>query len=196
MKKSAAMSAVLGAALVVLLGGCGATSATGGSPAASTPAANAGSSSAEPSDTPESESPSSEKTFVNGVLTTPDLKIVINRYKVIKAGQKGNEYGDKPVIAFWYSTTRLGDKDVDPSTAWLFNFEAYQDNNPNAENKLEVGTLPDDAYLDSQMETIKKGGTVKNAVSYELDDLKTPVDLVAGSMFGDDEIGRMTYPVK
>jgi hypothetical protein len=36
----------------------------------------------------------------NGVLTTPDLKIHITRYKVIKAGQKGNEYGEKPVLAF------------------------------------------------------------------------------------------------
>jgi hypothetical protein len=124
------------------------------------------------------------------------MKIVITAHKVIPVGKKGNEYGSKPVIAFWYKTTRLGDKDIDPSTAWLFNFEAYQDNNPNAENKLGVGSLPDDRFLGTQMETIKKGGTVENAVAYELDDLKTPVALVAGGLFGSDEIGRATYALK
>ena len=91
---------------------------------------------------------------------------------------------------------RLGDSKLDPSTSWLFNFEAYQDNNPNADNNLGVGSLPDDKFLDTQMENIKKGGTVANAVSYELDDLKTPVVLVAGGLLGSDEIGRMTFPVK
>ena len=42
-----------------------------------------------------------------------------------------------------------------------------------------MGSLPDDRFLDSQTENIKKGGTVENAIAYELDDLVTPVDLVA-----------------
>ena len=133
---------------------------------------------------------------MNGVLTTPDMTIVITAHKVIPVGKKGNEYGSKPVMAFWYTVKRLGDSKLDPSTSWLFNFEAYQDNNPNADNKLGVGSLPDDKFLDTQMENIKKGGTVANAVSYELDDLKTPVVLVAGGLLGSDEIGRMTFPVK
>lgn len=57
--------------------------------------------------------------------------------------------------------------------------------------------LPDDRFLDSQMENIKKGGTVENAVSYELDDLKTPVDLVANDSLGlDDDIGKATYNLR
>lgn len=130
-------------------------------------------------------------TFENGILTTPEVKIEITRYKVIKAGQKGNEYGEKPVIAFWYKITNISGDDIDP-LAFIFNFEAYQDNNPNAENTLEVGMLPDDRFLDSQSETIKKGGTVENAIAYELDDLVTPVDLVAIEGL-DEEIGRATY---
>jgi hypothetical protein len=47
------------------------------------------------------------------VLTTEDLKIQITRSKVIRVGQKGNEYGEKPVIAFWYTTTNLSGGDVD-----------------------------------------------------------------------------------
>jgi hypothetical protein len=133
-------------------------------------------------------------TFENGVLTTPDLKIQITRYKVIEAGQKGNEYGDKPVIAFWYTTTNLSGDDVAP-TDFILYFNAIQDNNPNAVNELEVGSLPDDRFLDSQMETIKKGGTVENAVAYELDDLVTPVELVATEGL-DEVIGKATYTLK
>ncbi len=136
-------------------------------------------------------------TFVNGVLTTPDVKIQITRYKLIKVGQKGNEYGKKPVIAFWYKTTNLSGAKVDPNIAFIFHFNAYQDNNPNAENKLEVGSLPDERFLDSQSENIKKGGTVENAVAYELDDLHTPVDLVATKGLGLDEvIGKATYKLR
>jgi len=148
------------------------------------------------SEEPAAKKPASEEgpTFENGVLTTPDLTIQITRYKVIKAGQKGNEYGEKPVIAFWYKTTNLSGAKVDP-TDFLFNFTAYQDNNPNAENELDVGGLPDDRFLDSQSETIKKGGTVENAMAYELDDLVTPVDLVATEGL-DEVIGKSTYKLK
>lgn len=130
-------------------------------------------------------------TFANEVLTTPDLKIKITRAKVIGAGQKGNEYSDRPVIAFWYTTTNLSDAKIS-SRAFVMHFNAFQDNDPNAENSLDVGALPDDRFLDSQGEDIKPGGTVRDAVAYELDDLETPVDLVATQGF-DDVIGKATY---
>lgn len=132
----------------------------------------------------------SEALFVDGVLTTPELKIVITEHKVIPAGEEGNEYGDTPVIAFWYETTNLTDADVSPMD-FIFYFEAYQDNNPNAENTLEVAGLPDDRFLDTQTETIKKDGTVENAMAYELDDETTPVDLVASDFI--TEFGTTTY---
>lgn len=78
---------------------------------------------------------------------------------------------------------------------WIRYFNAYQDNNPNAENKLNVGSLPDSAFLDSQMSKIKKGGTVSNAMAYELSDTKTPVKLVATTP-GGDEVGSMTIKLK
>lgn len=174
--------------LALLLGGCGTESGNtkdSGSSQTFSPSEGDGA-----DDSPDEDAP----TFEDGVLTTPELKIEITRYKVIKAGQKGNEYGDKPVIAFWYDTTNLADTDVDPMV-FILHFTAYQDNNPNAENKLNVGMLPDDRFLDSQMETIKKGGTVPNAVAYELDDLVTPVDLVATEGF-DEVIGKATYNLK
>ena len=132
-----------------------------------------------------------DSTFVDGVLTTPELKIVITEHKVIPAGEKGNEYGDKPVIAFWYETTNVSGDDVTPMDFIMY-FTAFQDNNPNAENELNVAVLPDDRFLDSQLEAIKQGVTVENAMAYELDDTTTPVDLVASELFT-DEIGRTTY---
>ena len=137
-----------------------------------------------------------EATFENAVLTTPDVKIEITDHKVIPVGAKGNEYGDKPVLALWYTTTNVSGKDVDPME-FLFQFEAYQDNDPNAENELDVGSLPDDRFLDSQMERIKKGGTVESAIAYELDDLTTPVKLVAlENLFDDEELGSITYNLR
>jgi len=116
----------------------------------------------------------------------------ITRYKVIKVGQKGNEYGEKPVIAYWYKTTNVSGEETDPTTAWILTFKAFQDNNSNAENELNIASLRDEKFLDSQTENIKKGGTVENAVGYELDDLVTPVDLVATEGL-DDVIGKTTY---
>lgn len=76
---------------------------------------------------------------------------------------------------------------------WIFLFQAIQDNDPNAVNKLNVGGLPDDAFLDSQMQEIQVGGTIQSAVAYELDDLTTPVDLIASEDLGMTEIGKITY---
>ncbi len=133
--------------------------------------------------------------FKDGVLTTPDFTIKITDHKVIPVGQPGNEYGDKPVIAFYYDTTNLADKRLDPSTAFIGSITAVQDNNANAVNKLDVGALPDERFLDSQTEDIKKGGTVQNAIAYQLDDLTTPVELTASNDFGLTAVGKMTYPI-
>lgn len=142
-------------------------------------------------ETPEETVPAAES-FADGVLTTADVQITITDYRVIPAGETGNEYGDVPVLAIWYDTTNLGaaDRDISPME-FIFMFEAFQDNDPNRENTLDVGALPDDAFLETQMENIKVDGTVSNAIAYELDDTTTPVELVAG-IFG-DEIGRMTF---
>ena len=184
MKKSFVMLICALGALGLVLAGCGST------------ADNAGSSSSEDVTVPADAEEKPEASFENGVLTTPELKIEITNRKIIPAGAKGNEYGDKPVIALWYKTTNLSDEDVDP-TDFIFHFSAFQDNNPNAENELEVGPLPDDRFGESQLENIKKGGTVENAVSYELDDLVTPVKLVAvENAFDDEELGSVTYNLK
>ena len=135
--------------------------------------------------------------FKDGILVTKDIKIEITKYKVIPVGKKGNEYGDKPVIAFWYKVTNLSKDRTDPNAAWISTFEAIQDNDPNAVNKLNVGSLPDFKFLDSQTKDIKTNGTVNNAVAYELTDKTTPVVLVAtNNMITGDELGKQKYSVK
>ena len=79
-------------------------------------------------------------------------------------------------------------------TAWITVFEAVQDNDPNAVNALNVAGLPDEQFLDSQMQNIKPGGTVANAVAYELDDDTTPVELTARDVMG-NAYGSQTYEI-
>lgn len=188
MKKPLIPLVCVSTALAFVLGACGA-----GGTEATTSDGPAEMSSPSASDPP-SEAATDGPSFENGVLTTSELKIQITSHKVIKVGEEGNEHGEKPVIGFWYTTTNLTDDDVSPMN-FLYVFSAYQDNNPNAENEIEVGSLPDDRFLDTQTENIKKGGTVENAVAYELDDLVTPVDLVAVEGL-DEVIGKTTYQLK
>lgn len=124
------------------------------------------------------------------------VKVEIKDTKVIPVGEEGNEYGEKPVFAIWYDATNFTDEEIDPISAWLAIFDAIQDNDPNMINKLEVGSLPDEKHLDTQMNIIKKDGTVENSIAYELDDLETPVTLVATQGIGGDEIGRHDYEIK
>lgn len=137
-----------------------------------------------------------EPTFANNVITTKDWKIEITNHKVIPVGQKGNEYGEKPVMAFWYKFTNITNKEKSAMGAWIANLEAIQDNDKNKVNKLNVGALPDDQFLDSQSEDTKQGGTVEMAVAYELTDDVTPVKLEMKNIITDKVYGSQEFPVK
>lgn len=144
----------------------------------------------------EAQAPTSEYYFKDNVLVAEDVKIEITSWKVIPVGETGNEYGDKPVIAFWYNTTNLSGKDnINPSSAWIAMFTAVQDNDPNMVNELSVGSLPDSAYRETQMSTIKEGGTLDNAIAYELDDETTPVILKATKGILGEPLGEQTFDI-
>lgn len=141
-------------------------------------------------------SKASESNFDGTMLRGNSYSIRITSHKVINPGEEGNEYGDKPVIAFWYDTLVSPNYDnsapINPSTAWIMNFKAVQDNDPNAVNELQIAPLPDKQFLNSQTSEIKPGGTVSNAVAYELTDTTTPVKLTAEDMLG-TEYGSFEY---
>lgn len=139
---------------------------------------------------------SSKAYFKDNIAEIEDVKIEITDVKVIPVGSTGNEYGEKPVIAFWYKVTNKTDKEITPSTAWMAVFTAYQDNDPNRENELNVGSDPDERFIDTSFENIKKDGTVEDAIAYELDDLETPVLLKATKGIGGREIGSKEYSIK
>lgn len=156
-----------------------------------------------PDDTEEEKVPEEEETepdseyyFADNVLVSEDVRIEITDYRVIPVGEEGNEYGDVPVIAFWYNVTNLtGNDNVTPIGSWIAMFTAIQDNDPNMVNELDVGSLPDDAYLDTQMATVKEGGTVDCAIAYELDDTTTPVTLQATRGLFGEELGEQTFEI-
>ena len=137
-----------------------------------------------------------EASFKDGRIVTDDFTIEITNYKVIPVGETGNEYGDSPVIAFWYNTTNTSGNKIDPDSAWIYAVRAYQDNDPNAENELQTALLPDDQFTDTQMQDIKPGGTVANAMAYELTDTTTPVTLkVTNGLLGAD-LGSQDFAVE
>jgi len=147
-------------------------------------------------DTPEQDAQNDGSTFENNVLTTPRFVIDITEYRVIQPGDEGNEFGDDPVIAFWFSVTNLTDEELNAGTAWIMTMDAFQDNDPNMENPLEVGLLPDQAFLETQMANIREGGTVEHAVAYILTDEVTPVELVASEDLGITTVGSQIFNIE
>lgn len=137
-----------------------------------------------------------KKLTTGKVVKLTDLNIKITDWKLIPVGAEGNQYGDKPVIAFWYDVTNKTGKEIDPNSAWIAVFEATQDTSKSQINKLDLGMLPDQAFLDTQMETIKKGGTAKNAVAYSLDSDTVPVKLVASKGYDDKVLAKETIKIK
>jgi hypothetical protein len=134
-----------------------------------------------------------DATFANNIITTPRMIIEITDYRVIQPGDAGNEFGDEPVVAFWYEVTNLTDADLNPSTAWIMTVNAFQDNDPNMENELSVALHPDSDLVDNQLANITEGGTVKNAVAYILSDTTTPVELTASENLGITTFGSAEF---
>ena len=132
------------------------------------------------------------QSFKDGVLDVPAAKFEITDHRVVKPGEPGNELGEKPLLVFNYDVTNKTDETL-TTTDFVVYFTAIQDNDPNKVNELDLGSYLDPETSDTQLEQIKKGGTVAGTISYELDDLTTPVDLVASKSFSQDEIGRQTF---
>ncbi|QRQ68182.1 DUF5067 domain-containing protein [Corynebacterium tuberculostearicum] len=132
------------------------------------------------------------QSFKDGVLDVPAAKFEITDHRVVKPGEPGNEIGEKPLLVFNYDVTNKTDETL-TTTDFVVYFTAIQDNDPNKVNELDLGSYFDPETSDTQLEQIKKGGTVAGTIAYELDDLTTPVELVATKSFSQDEIGRQTF---
>ena len=134
-------------------------------------------------------------TFKDGKAIVHDADIVITKYKVIPPGEEGNEYGKESVIAFWFDiTSKTDEKKVSP-ISWMAIFDAYQDNNENKVNKLDVASHPDKELMKDQFSELKKGGTLSGAMAYKLTDNTTPVILKVHKGIGGEELGTQEFKI-
>lgn len=139
------------------------------------------------------EEPKPAATFDGTVYEDEEARIEITGYEVLEVGSEYNKYGDVPLVCFKFNVTNLSDGDVSASGKWIDTFRAYQDNDPNFLNELNVGSQENSAYHDTAFAKIKNGGTVESVMTYELDDEETPVKLVAEYRW--EEIGSKDFDI-
>lgn len=106
---------------------------------------------------------------------------------------------DKDQLGIIYEVKNKSDKEIDPISGWMAAFEATQDTE-NTVHKLDVGMLPQTEkykpFLDTQLDTIKKDGTLKNGIAYDLDDTATPIILNATKGVGGEKLGEIKVVIK
>ncbi|MBC1544698.1 DUF5067 domain-containing protein [Listeria cossartiae] len=134
----------------------------------------------------------------NGVIENEQTKIRITSHEIIPIGEKGNESGDKPIIAFWFEVTNKSDEITSALKSWMGQIVVYQDTRSDLINTLNTTILDDDQFIDSAsrvLEDIKKGDTVKCAIAYGLDDDEIPVDLVDRDIVNGEFYGKIRYQI-
>lgn len=134
------------------------------------------------------------RSFEDNVLEIPAATIKITGHHVIDPGSPGNTIGKKPIIIFDFEMTNKTNKDLKPID-FTHIFTAIQDNDENSLNELNAG-FSEGVDTENMMDNIKKGGTVKSSEVYQLDDLTTPVKLVAKDKYDETEVGSQTYKLE
>lgn len=113
---------------------------------------------------------------------------------------KGTYEGqDKDQLGIIYEVKNKSDKEIDAISGWLAVFEATQDTKHTV-HKLNVGGLPNlekyTPFLDTQLDTIKKDGTLKNGIAYDLEDTTTPVILKATKGVNGEKLGEIKVNIE
>lgn len=134
------------------------------------------------------------RSFKDNILEIPTATVKITGHHVIDPGSPGNRLGDNPIVVFDYEMTNKTDKEL-RTADFTSMFTAIQDNDENSVNELKTG-FSENIDTDNLMDKIKKGGTVKSSAAFELDDLTTPVELVAREKYGEEEVGSQTYKLE
>lgn len=148
----------------------------------------------EPKTKNELQNTDSTRSFKDNTLELPTATVKITGHHVIDPGSPGNRIGDKPIIVFDYEMTNKTDKEL-RTADFSSLFTAIQDNDENSINELKTG-FSEYIDTDNMLDKIKKGGTVKSSAAFELDDLTTPVELVAREKYGEEEVGSQTYKLE
>ncbi|MCR4892004.1 MAG: DUF5067 domain-containing protein [Lachnospiraceae bacterium] len=137
-----------------------------------------------------------DQSTLDGTIVTSDYVLIITDYKVIQPGEPGNPQGEGPVIAFWYDTTSTSDNEISPTAAWGSAIKLTQSPDAETNYELDMTTIPDEKFLDTQMQVIAKGDTLSGAVAYRLADEKAPVVLTARDSLVGKELGRQVFPLE
>lgn len=129
------------------------------------------------------------------VLNDIDVKVLETEF-IPKGTYEGQE---KDQLGIIYEVKNKSDKEIDPISGWYATFEATQDTKDTV-HKLETAPMPNikkyQDYLDTQLDIIKKDGTLKNAMAYELEDTTTPVILKATKGVGGKKLGEIEVKIE
>lgn len=140
----------------------------------------------------ESPDTTTNKDLKNKTAVLNDEEVKILDTELMPNGTYEGQTADQLVVT--YEVKNKSDKEITPIDGYLAAFEATQENT-NSEHQLDVGMTPmNEKYkfaTDVQTDKIKKGGTVKSAIAYDLKDMTTPVILHATKGLGGEKLGTI-----
>ncbi|WP_414049456.1 DUF5067 domain-containing protein [Macrococcus animalis] len=135
--------------------------------------------------------------LINDTAVLNDIDVKVLETEFISKGTYENQ--EKEQLGIIYEVKNKSDKEIDPISGWLAVFEATQDSKDTI-RKLEVGMLPQTnkykPFLDTQMDSIKKSGKLKNGIAYNLEDDTTPVILKATKGIGGEKLGEIEVKIE
>ena len=105
-------------------------------------------------------------------------------------GRDGRAESD--MIVFYYTYTNTKTEARAPSIAWNWNIEAVQDNDPDAVNVLEGGSIPM-SYIKEATYELRTDESANSAGAFVLSDMSTPVTLIAKK--SGEVILKQTIPI-
>ncbi|MGX4764071.1 DUF5067 domain-containing protein [Holzapfeliella sp. JNUCC 72] len=132
-----------------------------------------------------------EYTYKNGVANTKRMRVELTDHKVINPGEKGNEEGDMPVMAFWYTATNKSNEDIPLDLMWSLLFSGYQSGTEQLSGQGIEGIS-----FASHTRNVKPGKTAKSAMGFKLTDKTTPLKLVVQDIFTNQKLGEQEFPVE
>lgn len=137
----------------------------------------------------------STRVFKDNKLEVPRLTIDITDYHVVPAKNSGTGLGQKPLIVFDFDITNKTDEPMSPADFILF-FDAVQNTPDDADPSLDIGFDEDSESPDIGFDEMSRGETQHSSIAFELNNEKSPVQLVATEEFDLNEIGRQEFDIQ
>lgn len=145
----------------------------------------------------ESKTETADVYFKDDVLKIEMATIKITGFEVAPPNTDWGE--EKSTLIITYDFTNDSDELMQPGDAWIACFTATQETETTVDD-LDVAISPQDEKYsemnDMFFTDVKPGATVSSVISYEINDLNTPIVLKATQgMFGED-LGEKIFNLK